>query len=111
MFDTALVLSGGQTNYPVTAQGRTPQYEVPGFAQVVYITMLPQHYETTLATFGRWFEGREEVEIVDHGSTDKLGHSYIVIEWFECEIDQLFIDILDAEDVILDYTEYSREVD
>ncbi len=112
MANTGLVLFGGRTEYPAVTQTQTSQLiDVPDLANVVYITIQPQAHAAIIALFERWFEGRNEVELVDHGTSDKLGESFLVIEWFECEIDQLFLDILNTEDMIIDYTTYSREVD
>lgn len=110
---TSLVLFGGRTEYPVEARqpSTSPRYDVPDVANVVYIEIEDQAYEPMLDLFEQWFANYEEIEIVDHGTTDKLEEHFIVVEWFESEIDRLFLDILKAEPKVIQYTVYSREVD
>ncbi|SRR6266487_2679143 len=55
-----------------------------------------------------WFEDRDEVILVAHGVTVR-GLGYIIMEWEECEIDPLFLAILDHEDIIDDYSVYNRD--
>lgn len=81
-----------------------------GEIQGVLFTISPDMpYEQLLAKIEGWFEGRSEVDIVDYGTTDKLDLGYIIIEWIGYEIDDLFLAILRDEDVIEDYTVYTRE--
>lgn len=81
-----------------------------GETQGVYFTISPDMpYEQLLAKIEGWFEGRSEVVIVDYGTTDKLDLGYIIIEWLGYEVDELFIAILRDEDLIEDYTVYTRE--
>lgn len=58
--------------------------------------------------YRQWFIRRAEVVIVDYGVSDKRGLPFILIEWQECEIDQLFLDILQSADSVADYTVYGR---
>jgi len=52
-----------------------------------------------------WFAGREGIDLVDTGMSDKVGLGYIILEWDECEIDTLFL--AGMRDVA-DYDLYSR---
>jgi hypothetical protein len=80
---------------------------LPGHAQGVYIT-LPPDYDWILHKFIGWFADRDEVELIDHGVSDKQGFGYIILEWEECEVDQLFLAILRDEENVGDYTVYTR---
>lgn len=64
--------------------------------------------EALSATIEGWFAGRDEVVVVDYGTTDKLGLGFIVMECFEHEIDTLFLAILRDAEFIADYTAYGR---
>lgn len=106
MADTSLV-PFGRTEYPATQATA----ETPGLDSGVYISIAPQSLENLTTLFARWFANRGEVIIVDQGTSDKQECGYILMEWQDCEIDQLFLDILDSEDLIIDYTTYTREVE
>jgi hypothetical protein len=88
----------------------TQQPLTPGEIQGVFFTISPDMpYEQLLAKIESWFDGRGEVVIVDYGTSDKLDLGYIMIEWLGYEVDDLFIAILRDEDLIEDYTVYTRE--
>jgi hypothetical protein len=82
---------------------------MPGQAQGVYIT-IPGDYQFILGKIMNWFAGRDEVELVDHGVSDKLGFGYIILEWDQCDIDPLFLAILRDEQSVADYTVYTRDL-
>lgn len=90
---------------------RYPVVERPGRAQCVYILLHPEDVDEMAARFAGWFRGREEVSIVDVGTSDKVHAGFIVLEWLGCEIDQLFLAILDNEEAIADYTLYGRAME
>lgn len=96
----------GVTTYPRAVTSVTP-----GQNQGVYISLRPEHREMILDTIMRWFRGREDIDLVCTGVSDKVGLGYIILEWVECEIDQLFLDILGSEDVFADYTTYVRDLE
>ena len=104
MAETGLVVFGGRTDYPVVSQPLT----CPGHAQGVYITLHPDVFEDISSKIERWFDGRAEIDIVDVGVSDKQGLGFMIIEWLECEIDQLFLAILRDEELVGDYTTYGR---
>ncbi len=79
-------------------------------AQGVFVTLDEGKLDTTVATFQRWFAGREDVLFVDYGTTDKQDFGFLIMEWTGYEIDPLFLSILDDLDFIEDYTAYGREV-
>jgi len=88
----------------------TQQSLAPGEIQGVYFTISPNMpYEQLLDKIEGWFEGRSEVVIVDYGTADKSGLGYIMIEWLGYEVDDLFVAILRDEELIEDYTVYTRE--
>jgi hypothetical protein len=82
---------------------------LPGQTQGVYITV-PDDYQFILNKIIGWFSDRDEVELIDHGISDKLGLGYIILEWDEREIDQLFLAILRDEEAVSDYTVYTRDL-
>lgn len=81
---------------------------LPGQVQGIYITLHPDVTDETAAKLERWFADRPEVCIVDVGTSDKQGLGFVIMEWFECEIDQLFLAILNDEETVGDYTLYGR---
>ena len=89
----------------------TQQPETPGQTQGVYISLHPDHYEMILGKIMGWFEGRPEIDLVDTGVSDKLGLGYIILEWVEHAIDQLFLAILRDEELVADYTVYLRDLE
>ncbi|HYU75062.1 MAG TPA: hypothetical protein VEL31_20535 [Ktedonobacteraceae bacterium] len=96
----------GITEYPRSQQ--IPA--IPGQAQGVYITLASTDFQFILNKIIGWFRDRDEVELVDHGVSDKQGLGYIILEWTECEVDQLFCDILRDEEIVADYTVYTRDL-
>jgi hypothetical protein len=102
---TSLITSRRKYEKPATQQPLAP-----GEIQGVFFTISPDMpYEQLLAKIESWFDGRSEVIIVDFGTSDKLDLGYIMIEWLGYEVDDLFIAILRDEDLIEDYTVYTRE--
>jgi hypothetical protein len=83
----------------------------PGQDNGIYITLHPEHRETVLQMIMGWFAGREEIDLVDTGISDKAGLGFIILEWLECEIDTLFLAILRDEEMIADYTTYIHELE
>jgi len=77
----------------------------------VWFTFEPERLDFLLQTLHRWFEERDEVVLVEFGTTDKQGTGCIMMEWEGCAIDQLFLDILRTDDTILDYATYDPEGD
>jgi hypothetical protein len=94
------------TEYP-----HAPATVYTGQVQGVYITLHPEAMEAIAEKMERWFAGREEVEIVDVGTSDKQGFGFILIEWLGYDIDPLFLAILRDEGVVGDYTVYGRALD
>lgn len=96
----------GITEYPRSQQVPT----VPGQTQGVSIVLNSTDSQFILNKIIGWFRDRDEVELVDHGVTDKLGRGYIILEWIECVVDPLFLAILRDEDTVEDYTVYIRDL-
>jgi hypothetical protein len=112
MANKGLTLFGGRTEYPaVQEHPGTDEAGLSDQVSVIYIIVASQALEPILALFERWFERREDVIIVDYGTSDKQEVSFLVMEFWEGEPDQLFQDILDTETLVGDYTIYTREVD
>ncbi|HLZ64438.1 MAG TPA: hypothetical protein VKR06_46515 [Ktedonosporobacter sp.] len=97
----------GIREYPRTQQ----QPETPGQNNGVYIMVHPDHLGSTLEMITGWFAGRDEIDLVCSGISDKRGLGYIIMEWIECEIDQLFLAILRDEELVADYTTYTHELE
>lgn len=95
--------------YPRPPSG--PRCTHPGQAQGIYITLHPDTVEEVAARFERWFAGRDDVCIIDSGTSDKAGFGFVLMEWMECEIDELFLSILQDEQTIADYTLYGRTLE
>jgi hypothetical protein len=95
----------------VTAIPRTPQgATLPGQAQGVFILLTTSDIQFLVNKIIGWFRDRDEVEMIDHGISDKIGCGYIILEWFECSVDQLFCDILRDEETVGDYSLYMRDL-
>jgi hypothetical protein len=84
--------------------------ELPGQAQGVFFTLELEIHDALLHKIEGWFEGRDEVVLVDYGKTDKEGFGYIMLEWEECEVDSLFLAILRDEPMVIDFTTYTRDI-
>jgi hypothetical protein len=76
--------------------------------QGVLFTMSQEVYDWTLDRVRSWFAGRNEVSLIDYGFSEKRGLAFIVLEWIDREIDELFLAILRDEDFIEDYAVYNR---
>jgi len=97
-------------SFNITTLPQVPQTAVlPGVAQGVYIT-IPGNYDWVLDKITGWFRERNEVSLVDHGTSDKAGLGYILLEWWEQEIDPLFLAILRDEESVADYSVYMRDL-
>lgn len=97
----------GTTRYP---RPQSQQIATPGQIQGVLFTMPADIHEEFLTKVQTWFADREEIEIVDYGTTDKQELGYIILEWDECQIDKRLLSILSEDDLVEDYTTYVREV-
>jgi hypothetical protein len=84
---------------------------LPGQVQGVYISLSQEELDATLEKFTGWFSEREEVFIVDSGTSDKQDLGFIIIEWEQCQIDALFLAILRDDESIEDYTAYGRRLE
>ena len=93
-------------SFSMAAYPHTQQPAIPGQVHGVYIALHPGHYEVILSKVMGWFAGRPEIDLVDTGTSDKLGLGYIILEWVEHAIDQLFLAILRDEELVADYTVY-----
>ncbi len=99
-------------SFNITTLPRSPQQGVmlPGQTQGVYITLSSTDYQFILNKIIGWFRDYDEVELIDHGVSDKQGLGYIILEWEECEVDRLFLNILRDEEIVEDYTIYTRSL-
>jgi hypothetical protein len=83
----------------------------PGLAVGVHILVHPEATEAVADRFERWFARRGEVNVVDVGNLEKSKVGFIILEWLECDVDQLFLDILDNEEAVVDYSLYGRNLE
>ncbi len=92
----------GESMLPASAGGAFP----PGQLQGVHFTVTAQ-ISWILEKLEQWFRDRNEVILVAHGST-RQGLGFVILEWEECEVDPLFLAILEHEDIVADYAVYTR---
>ena len=83
----------------------------PGMFSGVHIFIEPALLEQFVATIERWFDDSEEVIFVDSGVSRKQGLGFVTLEWEECQINPLFLKILDTTEFITDYSIYVRTED
>lgn len=83
----------------------------PGQVLCVYITLHPDAVDEIADMFERWFATRAEVQVIDCGTSDKQGLGFIALEWCECEVDQLFPEILKEMPLVADFTLYARALE
>jgi hypothetical protein len=85
--------------------------ELPGTYQGIHFTVEdPDNLDMLMDKIEGWFEDRDEVILVDHGQTAR-GMGFIVMEWEGYAIDALFIAILKHDDMIDDYSVYTRDAE
>ena len=72
----------------------------------VHLTFQAERHDWLLAKLRSWFADRDEIILVGHGTTEKTGMGFILLEWDGFRIDQLFLAILDEEALIEDYSLY-----
>lgn len=90
---------------------RSPQDRVlTSQTQGVYIALVSLDYQFILNKIIGWFRDFDEVELIDHGITDGKGLGYIILEWAEREVDQLFLAVLRDEETVADYSVYTRDL-
>lgn len=80
-----------------------------GLYQGVHLECLEENLEQLREFFETIFAERNEIILVNWGATVKQGHGYIILEWEECEVDQMFIDMLRTQEVFLDFSLYIRD--
>jgi len=81
----------------------------PGQVTGVFVALERALTDELLPRIEGWFEERDEVAVIDLGTTDKQDHAFILLEWYDYEVDILFLTILEQEDAVIDYTVYGRE--
>ena len=91
--------------YPRSYSG-TPLEE--GHVQGVLITMERDAMDEYIPEFQGWFAERDEVEVIDFGTTDKQEVGCIMIEWYGYQIDPLFLTILAQREAVIDFVVYGR---
>ena len=81
---------------------------LPGQYQGVHFTVSnPDNLIPLLDKIERWFAERDEVILVDRGQTAQ-GLGFVVMEWEGYAIDALFLAILTHEEVVDDFSVYTR---
>jgi hypothetical protein len=79
----------------------------PGEYQAVHFTLPAEQLDWYLEKIDAWFDDRDEVILIGSGITVG-GEGFIVMEWEECEIDPLFLKILEHEDTVTDISVYTH---
>jgi hypothetical protein len=82
-----------------------------GLRQAVHFTLPTNQLKAILATIEAWFADRDDVILIDHGTTCKQELGFITLEWDEHEIDPIFIAILADADFIDDFTIYTHDIE
>lgn len=77
-----------------------------GESQGVHFTFPAEHLDWMLGKVRAWFDDSDEVVLVGYGQTKKDGLGFILLEWEECEINPLFIKLLQHEELIEDMSIY-----
>lgn len=80
-----------------------------GQYQGVHISCTPESLDFLLSTIQTWFDEWDEVILVESGTTNKQSLGFIVLEWEECCIDRLFLQILQSEESVIDFSVYLRD--
>lgn len=83
----------------------------PGMFSAVHIFIEAAVLEQFIDTIERWFDDAEEVIFVDSGASRRQELGFVVLEWEECQINPLFLKILDTTEFIVDYSVYVRTED
>lgn len=78
-----------------------------GQYHVLHFFVEAARLEWFLSRIELWFEDDEEVILVASGISAE-GEGFIVMEWEECEINSLFLKILEHEDAVADICTYVR---
>lgn len=79
-----------------------------GVYQGVHFTVAAEHLDWLLEKIKAWFANRDEVILVATGKSNKADLGFIILEWEYCQIDPLFLAILDDEEMVEDYSVYAR---
>ena len=79
----------------------------PGYCGIL-ITFEPQHLDFLTSKIEAWFKDCDEVIWVDSDYTEKQDLGFIILEWENCEIPQLFLNILRDENIIDSFSTYFR---
>lgn len=77
-----------------------------GQHQGIHFTFAADRLDWMLSKIRAWFEDCDEVILVGYGETQKDGLGFIILEWEECEINPLFIKLLQHEELIEDMSIY-----
>jgi hypothetical protein len=79
-----------------------------GQREGVYFTVASDMLEEVLDTLDRWFEGFDVIVLLAQGTTAK-GLGFVLLEWDGCKIDPEFLEVLDHDESVQDYTLYLRD--
>jgi hypothetical protein len=79
----------------------------PSQFQGVHFTLSDEASEI-METLSRWFVDSNEVILVDEGTT-AAGLSFIILEWEACTIPSAFLEVLEQDDRVSDYSVYLRD--
>lgn len=75
--------------------------------QGVHFTVTDQA-EEIMETIKEWFAEEDAVILIDEGETAR-GFHFIILEWEGCSISPIFLEVLEHDENIDDYTVYMRD--
>jgi hypothetical protein len=74
--------------------------------QGIYISCDQQDVEALIDTFEHWFADREDITLVDSGSSRKLGQGFVILEW-DGPVERSIISWLRRQDTVTDFSLYT----
>jgi len=80
----------------------------PGQFQVVHFIVPGNWLDMFVRRINVWFQDRDEIIFVASGQS-AMGLGFIVLEWEECQVDRLFLKILEQDELVSDFYVYIRE--
>jgi hypothetical protein len=83
---------------------------LPDQMQGVHFTVCSDDIDRVLKALDRWYEEFEIVVLVATGTTNQ-GMSFVIMEWEGCEIDPEFIEVLENDETVGDFSVYIRDRD
>jgi hypothetical protein len=74
--------------------------------QGVYIACAKQDVDALVDMFTHWFANRDDITLVDAGSSQKGGQGFVILEW-EGEVERRMLTWLRNQETVDDYSLYT----